>query len=221
MDIFRYTMQCVYRGESLFPCAFNQEPPADDVKVFFDYVFRTKFRRSVSERLALALYAQCDAPFLFKSLGIFETSDDYNCIRVSHLNGETFLAASRDISEGEVVNMSRRITIPKIEQDGDPSITLRLMNDVDISNAHLFREALECRRKAMLVRPEGGVVEVNSKLDPDLDARITKYAVDRAMGITDFHVGMNRLRKESGETDSMELEEMYEDLYQAHFEGEC
>ncbi|CAM9498393.1 unnamed protein product, partial [Ectocarpus sp. 4 AP-2014] len=64
LDTFRYTMQCVYRGESLFPCAFNQEPPGDEITVFVDYVFPTKFRRSVSKKFPLALYPQCQALFL-------------------------------------------------------------------------------------------------------------------------------------------------------------
>ncbi|CAM9577809.1 unnamed protein product [Ectocarpus sp. 6 AP-2014] len=70
LDIFRYTMQCVYSGECLFPCAFNQEPPADDIKVFFDYLFRTTYRRGVSEKVALALYAhnRDKRRFLYKTI---------------------------------------------------------------------------------------------------------------------------------------------------------
>ena len=44
-------MQCVYSGEYLFPCAFNQEAPEDDIKVFFDYVFRTTTGEAYSRSL--------------------------------------------------------------------------------------------------------------------------------------------------------------------------
>lgn len=218
LDIFRYTMQCVYSGESLFPCAFNQEPPEDSIKVFFDYVFRTTYRRGVSEKLALALYAhnRNNAPFLYKTLGVFGKSTDSNCARVSYENGESFLAATNDIATGEVMRVSAdTITVPTLKEDGEYATTLRLMANIDVSNSHLFTKALSYRAKAALVRPKGRVVHVNSTLDPDLDKRMAKYTMDRDLGITEFYTGLGRLDKKSAEDDSLELEELYNKLNDA------
>ncbi|CAM9221030.1 unnamed protein product [Ectocarpus sp. 12 AP-2014] len=218
LDIFRYTMQCVYSGESLFPCAFNQEPPEDDIKVFFEYVFRTKYRRPVSERLALALYDhnRTNAPFLYKTLGIFGKSANSNCVRVSYQNGESFLAATKGIVTGEVLRVSEdNIAVPTLKEDQDFAATFQLMAAVDISKLHLFTKALSYRAKAAVVRPNGRVVHVNSKLDPDLDKRMAKYTIDRDLGITEFHAGLGRLDKKLGEDDSLELEELYNKLNDA------
>lgn len=218
LDIFRYTMQCVYSGESLFPCAFNQEPPQDDIKVFFDYVFRTTYRRSASERLALALYAhnRNNAPFLYKTLGVFGRSTDSNCARVSFENGESFLAATKYITTGEVLRVSAdTIMVPTLKEDGEYATTLRLMSNIDVSNSHLFTKALSYRAKAAVVRPKGRVVHVNSKLDPDLEKRMSKYTMDRDLGITEFYTGLGRLDKKSAEDDSLELEELYKKLNDA------
>lgn len=126
----RYTVQCVYSGESLFPCAFNQDAPEDDIKVFFDYVFRTTHRRGVSEKLALALYAhnRNNAPFLYKTPGIFGERDEANCLRVCYENGESFLIATRYVAVGEVLTVSPdAITVPTQKEEVDFSNTLRLM----------------------------------------------------------------------------------------------
>jgi len=224
MDIFRYTMQCVYSGECLFPCAFNQEPPEDKIKVFFDYVFRTTYRRSVSEKLALALYAhnRTNAPFLYKTLGIFGKGADSNCLRVAYQNGESFLVATKDVVTGQKLTVSTEtITVPTREEDNDFATTLRLMADVDVSNAHLFTKALTYRDRAAVVRPKGCVVHVNSKLDPDLDKRLAKYTMDRDLGITEFYTSLGRLDKKTGEDDNdmLEIEALYNKLNDA-FESE-
>ena len=218
LDIFRYTMQCVYSGESLFPCAFNQEPPEEDIKVFFEYVFRTTYRRSVSEKLALALYDhnRTNAPFLYKTLGIFAKSADSNCVRVSYQNGESFLAATKDIVAGEVLKVSAdNITVPTLKEDGDYATTFRLMTTVDVSKPHLFTKALSYRAKAAGVRPKGSVVHVNSNLDPDLDKRMSKYTMDRDLGITEFYTRLGRLDKKSADNDMLEVEELYNKLNEA------
>lgn len=218
LDVFRYTMQCVYSGESLFPCAFNQAPPEDDIRVFFDYVFRTTYRRAGSERLALALYDhnRTNAPFLYKTLGIFGKGADSNCLRVSYQNGESFLAATQDITAGEILTVSTdAITVPTPKEDNDFATTLQLMAAVDIANPHVFIKALSYRANAARVRPKGRVVHVNSKLDPGLDKRMAKYTMDRDLGITEFYTGLGRLDKKSAEDDSLELEELYNKLNDA------
>lgn len=223
LDIFRYTMQCVYSGESLFPCAFNQEPPGDDIKVFFDYVFRTTYRRAVSERLALALYDhnRTNAPFIYKTIGVFgKGTPDSNCLRVSYQNGESFLAASKDIATGEILTVSSdAITVPTTIEEDDFATTFRMMADVDVSNPYLFIKALSYRANAALVRPKGRVVCVNSKLDPDLDKRMAKYTMDRDLGITEFYTRLDRLDKKTGDDDMLEVEELYSKLNDA-FEAE-
>lgn len=222
LDIFRYTMQCVYSGESLFPCAFNQEPPEDSIKAFFDYVFRTTYRRAASEKLALALYGhnRNKPPFLYKTLGVFGKSADSNCLRVSHENGKSFLAAAKDIAIGEVLSVrADTITVPTLKEDGDYATTLRLMASIDVFNSHLFTKALSYHAKAAVVRPKGLVVHVTSALDPNLDKRMAKYTMDRDLGITEFHTGLGRLDKKSGEDDSLELDELYNKLSDA-FEAE-
>lgn len=219
LDIFRYTMQCVYSGECLFPCAFNQESADDDIKVFFDYVFRTTYRRGMSEKLALALYAhnRNNAPFLYKTLGIFGECDEANGLRVSYENGESFIAATRSISVGELLTVSPdAITVPTQKEEADFSTTLRLMANIDIANTPLFAKALSYREKASLVHPGGRVVIVNSKLDPDLDKRVAKYTMDRELGIANFHVGLSRLDKKfkekEADKDLLDLDELYNKL---------
>lgn len=218
-DIFRYTMQCVYSGESLFPCAFNQENHIpDERKVFFDYVFRTKYKREISEKLALALYAhnRTNPPFLFKTLGIFQDLSNINCLRVSYDNGETFLVASSNLQVGDILRTSLKpMKVPSLEQELDSATTMKFMSDVDLSDVDKFTNALSYRRKAEVVRPEGRVVHVNKSFDPDLDKRLAKYQIDRKMGISDFYVKLDRLNQESDEDrgDTMlEMEEMYNKL---------
>lgn len=233
LDILRYTMQCVYSGESLFPCAFNQEAPGDDVKVFFDYVFRTKYKREVSEKLALSLYAKNQYPknyteskFVFKTLGIFDKSEDSNCRGVSYENGETFLAASKDIAINEVLTTTKNsITVPSFKEEKDFELTLRLMSKLDISNINEFTKALSYREKAALVRPDSKfrVVVINSGFDAGLEKRMAKYKMDREMGIATFHAGVERLSKKAtrlakknDEPEDMgELEEMFNRLSDA------
>ncbi len=222
LDIFRYTMQCVYSGESLFPCAFNQESPSDDIRVFFDYVFRTTYRRAVSEKLALALYAhnRSNPPFLYKTLGIFGKCDAPNCLRVSYQNGETFIAATKSIAVGEVLTVrSDTIIVPTPKDKGDA--VMQMMSSVAISEAPLFAKALSYRERAAAVRPEGRVIHVNGKLDADLEKRIAKYTFDRETGILDFYADVDNLHKKEGnKQDMLELEELYSKLNEA-FEAEC
>lgn len=213
LDILRYTMQCVYGGECLFPCAFNQKAPNDDVKVFFDYVFRTKYRREVSEKLALALYEKNQSRFIFKTLGIFEKRSDFNCRVVDYENGETFLVAAKDIAEGEVLTASQgTMTVPDLEEEKDFETTLRLMSKLDLSDCGVFTEALSYREKAKAVRPEGRVVVINSNFDPDLDKRMAKYKMDKELGIATFHAGVERLSKRAAEVRKKDMESKPEDL---------
>ena len=229
LDIFRYTMQCVYSGECLFPCAFNQEAPADDIRVFFDYVFRTTYRRDLSEKVALALYAhnRSNAPFMYKTIGVFgQSEEDANCLRVCYENGETFLAAAKDVDIGETLVVAPgAVTVPSQKEEADFSNTLRLMTNIDLGDAALFAKALSYREKASLVRPDASVVRVNSKLDPDLDRRVAKYTMDRELGITDFHVGVGRLdkkyrEKEAKDSSLLDLEELYDKLNNEFEAGE-
>lgn len=218
-DIFRYTMQCVYSGEVLFPCAFNQDNHIpDERKVFFDYVFRTKYKREISEKLALGLYAnnRTNPPFLFKTLGIFQDVSNSNCLRVSYDNGETFLVASSNLQVGDILRTSLKPTkVPSLEQELDSATTMKFMSDVDLSDVDKFTNALSYRGKAGVVRPEGRVVHVNKSFDPDLDKRLAKYQIDRKMGISDFYVKLDRLNQASEEDPSdtmLEMEEMYNKL---------
>ncbi len=93
-SVVRFTMQCVYSGEIVFPCCFNTDINERTkknlaLKVFFDQVFdKSTFRRNVTDRLATALMDQCEEPFLFKALGAFPRHEtDFNCLRVSFLTG--------------------------------------------------------------------------------------------------------------------------------------
>ena len=217
-DIFRYTMQCVYSGESLFPCAFNQEVYIPDKnKVFFDYVFRTEYKREISEKLALALYAhnRTNPPFLFKTLGIFQSgSSGINCLRVSYDNGETFLVASSNLQVGDILRTSlKSFKVPSKEQEFDSATAMEFVSDVDLSDVDKFTNALSSRGKAEDVRPEGRVVHVNKSFDPDLDKRLAKYQIDREMGISEFYVQLGRLNREGRGDHSLdtivEMEELY------------
>lgn len=226
LDVFRYTMQCVYGGECLFPCAFNQAPPDDNIKVFFDYVFRTTYKRAVSEKLALALYHhnRTNHPFLYKTLGVFgKNSDAPNCLRVSYPNGEAFIAATTDISLGEVLTVAAEtIMVPTQKEEGDLDSTLCMLSNVDIADTQLFAKALSYRAKAARVRPKGCVVHVNSEFDPGLDKRIAKYTMDKEMGFTEFYAGVGRIGKQMSKDDdhsSLEVEELYNKLNDA-FESE-
>ena len=217
-DIFRYTMQCVYSGECLFPCAFNQNLTLSEKKVFFDYVFGTAYKREISEKLALSLYShnRTNPPFLFKTLGIFQDFQDAsNCLRVSYDNGETFLVASTNTQDGDTLGTSLKpMKVPNLDQELDSATTMKFMSDVDISDVDKFTNALSYRRKALVVRPEGRVVHVNKSFDPGLDKRLTKYQIDRQMGISDFYVGLDRLNQPEGNTDlpMQEMEQLYNKL---------
>lgn len=217
LDILRYTMECVYeREETLFPCAFNQDAPSTDVKVFFDYVFsNAKYRREVSDRLALALYSQHrtqaeqheqnNTVYIFKTLGIFDKCKYYNCDSVSYENGETFLVASKDIGIGDILTRTKSsVTIPSLEQERCQGkglelfdLTLRLMSKFSVRDVHVFTKALSHRDNAELVRPAGSVFVIRSDLDPDLENRMAKYKMDREMGIATFHAGVERLSKKA------------------------
>ena len=215
-DIFRYTMQCVYSGECLFPCAFNQESfVPSEKKVFFDYVFRTAYKREISEKLALSLYShnRTNPPFLFKTLGIFQDFEDAsNCLRVSYDNGETFLVASTNVQDGDTLGTSLKpIKVPNLDQELDSATTMKFMSDIDLSDIDKFTKALSYRGEALLVRPEGRVVHVNKSFDPGLDKRLVKYQIDREMGISDFYVDLDRLNQPEANSDLTmpKVEELY------------
>lgn len=219
LDIFRYTMQCVYSGECRFPCAFNKEASAHHIRVSFDNVFRTTYRRAVSEKVALALYAhsRTNAHFLYTMIGVLGKSEKANCLRVCYEKGETFLTATRDVEISETLMVSPgAVLFPSQTEEADVSNTLRMMTDIDLEDAPLFAKALSYRENAMLVRPYAHVVHVNSKVDPDLDKRVAKYTMDRELGITDFHVGVGRLdnkyREKEGKEGLLELGELYDKL---------
>lgn len=229
VDTLRYTMQCVYGGECLFPCAFNQEAPSEEVKVFFDYAFRTRHRREVSEKLALALYThnKTNTPFLFKTLGVFQqklVQKPTTCVRVSYDNGETFLVASRRLAKGEILNTSQfSVKIPTLKQESDFATTMKFVSGVDVAGMANFTKALSYRDKAALVRPKGGVVHVSHTFDPNLEKRLAKYCIDRDMGISDFYVNLDRLREKADKdsntdqlkTDLADMDEMYDKFYES------
>ncbi|CAM9211556.1 unnamed protein product [Pylaiella littoralis] len=218
LDVIRYTMQCIYAGESLFPSAFNQEINRGDDesigwRVFFDYAFHTSYKRRVADKLALALLSQSTEPYLFKAMGIFQVDPDgYNCHRVSFVNGESFLVASRQICDSEIIKLSGgNCVVPGLQEDEDGFKCMAAMNDVALEDIQMFRAALGCRGRAAHVRPDGRVRGVNGALDPGLEGRIRKYAREKRLGLTDIHEGVHRLSANEQEQDCVsKMEEMFE-----------
>jgi len=227
VDVIRFTMQCVYSGEILFPCSFNTDITKKSkkntgLKVFFDQVFNNTFRRNVTDRLATAFMDTCKNPFLFKALGGFSESGDFNCLRVSFLNGETFLVTTRDVKEGEVlVSSPMDIKVPHINDDLETqfeAIDQTLVEDIEWYNL-----ALESREYALKVRPDANVRVVSGDIDKDLEERIKKYGIEREMGFTGIRERIIEMETEDqGESNEDEnmlemMEEKYNELMGEHF----
>lgn len=217
MDIIRYTMQCVYSGEILFPCSFNTDITKSSkkntsLKVFFDRVFNKSFRRNVTDRLATAFMDTCKSPFLFKALGGFCESGDFNCLKVSFLNGETFLVTTNDVKEGEVlVSSPMDIKVPLPTDDFErqfEAIDQTLVDDIQWYNM-----ALGSRGDALQVRPDCRVRVVNADIDKKLEDVIKKYGIEREMGFTDIQERIVEMEKEEPEEDEEGMLKMMEDKY--------
>lgn len=220
LDIIRYTMQCIYGGECVFPLAFKQEinnhEDEESVKwrVFFYHAFTTCFpRRQVADKLALALLAQSVQPYLFKALGIFQVdSDTCNCHRVSLLDGEIYLVTSKEITGSEIIKLSEgQCLVPGLSDNQYRQ--MEAMNNTDLDNLPRFIEALESRERASKKRPGGKVTEINSSLDPGLEDRILKYRREKHMGLTAICEGVHRLAGKDQEQDCLlKMEEMFGEL---------
>ena len=217
VDIIRYTMQCVYSGEILFPCSFNTDITKSSkkntsLKVFFDRVFNKSFRRNVTDRLATAFMDTCKSPFLFKALGGFCESGDFNCLKVSFLNGETFLVTTKDVKEGEVlVSSPMDIKVPLPTDDFErqfEAIDQTLVDDIQWYNM-----ALGSRGDALQVRPDCRVRVVNADIDKKLEDVIKKYGIEREMGFTDIQERIVEMEKEGPEEDEEGMLKMMEDKY--------
>lgn len=215
LDTIRYTMQCVYSGEAVFPCAFNTE--IDQIteeglrwRVFFDYAFKNDFRRKVADKLALSLINQSVKPFFFKALGIFAVDkENFNCQRVSYMNGETYLVASKDICSQEVINRSEDFIVPGMKDDKYKQ--MEVMSMIDLDRVDLLQNILKTRELAEKVRPDCNVFRVNSKLDTNLEERMNKYQVEKHLGFTKIKEGVHRLTHTEAElTTEEEMEKMGE-----------
>ena len=226
VDVIRYTMQCVYSGEILFPCSFNTDITEKSVKntrskVFFDQVFDKTFRRNVTDRLATALMDKCKKPFLFKALGAFSESDRFNCLKVSFMNGETYLIAARDIVKGQVlVSSEKDIKVPILNATFQEQ--LDAMNRTLAEDIGWFNMALPSREDAMKVRPEGSVYEITHAMDKGLAERIRNYEMEREMGFTDIRERIIDMDSEGAEEENDAetlrlMEEKYNELMEEHF----
>lgn len=221
VDIVQYTMQCVYTGEILFPCAFNTDISSKSLKntrskVFFDQVFEKKFRRNLTDRLATAFMDTCRKPYLFKALGAFsesEESKEFNCLRVSFPNGESFLVTVRDLEVSEVlVRSSKNIKIP--DPDSGFRQQFEVMNLTLAEDIGLFSTAVASAKEALEVRPNVDVRVVKHAMDPGLYEKIRKYDVERQMGFTDIRERVLESGSEStGEQDESEMRKKMEDKY--------
>lgn len=224
VDVIRYTMQCVYSGEALFPCSFNTDIKEKSLKntrskVFFDQVFANNFRRNVTDRLATALMDCNDNPFLFKALGAFTRSDEFNCLRVSFLNGETYLVTTTDLEEGDVlVVSSKNIVVPIPNATFEKQ--MEAMNQTLAEDISWFSMALPTREEALDLRPDAQVRVVNGDLDSGLEERIRKYAVEREMGFTDIRERIVDMRSDESTDDTemlQKMEDKYNELMEEHF----
>ncbi len=211
VDIIRYTMQLVYTGEVLFPCTFNTDLTEDTVKntrlkVFFDRVFRTNFKRQKTDKLAASLMDTCEKPFIFKALGLFSKSNNYNCLRVSFINGETYLLATQDINDGDVLITSNdTIFVPQINDDLGKQI--QAMNMVDLKDMELYTQVLSTREDALVVRPKYDVEIVKQGMDKGLEERVMEYSIEREMGFLEIREAVIK-PSEPKETDEELLERM-------------
>lgn len=224
IDIISYTMRCVYSGEVLFPCSFNtniEEDTEMNVKsrVFFDSVFNNGFRRKITDKLALSLMNTCEPPFIYKAMAAFsKVEEGFNCVRGVFLNGETFVVTSRDVRGGEVLRCSPVMIVTPHPNDTQEK-QWEALNRVCIKDSDLLGIVLEARGRALVVRPEGEVVEVNNTIDPGLQEKVRKYSMARKMGFLDIReeivrskYGNSITREESEEELLIMMEEKYSDL---------
>lgn len=228
VDIIGYTMQCVYTGEIMFPCSFNTDisektPKNVKLKVFFDQVFDKTFRRKVTDRLATSLMDKCRGPFLFKALGAFSDSLEFNCLRVSYLNGETYLVAIRDIDEREVLKASRfEVKVPRLEDGYEKQ--MEAMMQVQIEYAGWYNMALPTREAALKLKPNVQVRVVSCEMDKDLEEKIMQYGVERDLGLTDIRERIAEIKAGGPEMsdDGMKrmMEDKYEELMEENFRTE-
>ena len=215
VDIIRYTMQCVYSGELLFPCSFNTDITEKSLKnlrlkVFFDQVFNKTFRRNVTDKLATSMMDQCESPFLFKALGAFYCKDEgFNCLKVSFLNGETFLATTRDVEKGTVLESStKNIMVPRPDNQ-DPEEQMEVMTRVLIEDILWYNMALDIRENALKVKPKVNVRIIDGEYDKDLEYKIAMYEAERRAGLTDVreHI-VDTITCEEQQTDEQMMEMM-------------
>lgn len=212
IDIIRYTMRCVYSGQLLFPCTFNNNTPSNEFKVFFDYAFKTKFRRNTSEKLAVSLLKHNTPPYIFKSVGVFGLDAIFNCQRISLPMGDTFLVTTTDLIKGDVLTSSRPILVPSI--CSSESQILELIHTIDASRMCEFNFGMEHREIAQKYRPVGKIECVSKSIDQELESRLEKYRLDSYMGMADFKEKYKDLMEGDGKhKDDMDLlEETFNDL---------
>ena len=215
IDILRYTMMCVYSGQLLFPCTFNHNTPTNEFKVFFDYAFKTKFRRDISEKLAVSLLKQNTPPYIFKSVGVFAVGHIFNCQRISLSIGDTFLVTTNDIMKGDVLTSSVPILVPSI--DSSESQILELIHTIDASRMLEFNFGMKHREIAQKYRPSGEIECVSKLVDPELENRLEKYRLDSYMGMTDFKKKYKDLMEGGEDKTEIELlEKTFNELCKEH-----
>lgn len=222
LDIIRYTMQCVYKGEMVFPCSFNtdvNEKTQENItaKVFFDNVFAENYKRTIMDPLALSLMKQCKTPYLYKALGGFPESDVcYNCQQATFINGETFLYTTSDIDESSPLTKSRGcVTVPHPRDSDDQK--MEALFQVDMKDANVLSEAMGKTEDALMIRPVGEIYDIPTDIYPGLEERVNKYGSERRAGITNIrekteHM-LRGLNDEESTGDFMKrVEEKYEHL---------
>ena len=222
LDIVRYTMQCVYKGEILFPCSFNtniNDKTQENIaaKIFFDQVFTGGYKRIVMDPLALSLMKQCKTPYLYKALGVFPEHDsNYNCQQATFVNGETFLYATSDLEEtSPLLKAPGYITVPH-PGDSD-SKKMEAFFQVDMKDVDVLSIAMGKADDAFKVRPVGEVRDVPTNIYPDLEEKVKKYGSERRAGITNIKEKNATMLRDLNEEESTEdfmkrMEEKYEQL---------
>lgn len=215
LDVLRYTLKCIYTNQVLFPCTFNTEINNEiKWKVFFDRVLNNNYKRKKIEKLAISLYQHnvCNPNYIFKALGIFEKSLEFNCINVSYENGETFFVANRDIKCGEIITISKNFVVPRIDDDDDK--VLQLMSNVDFSDISIFNKILKSRKYADMLLPNVPVYTITDCMDGQISKNLQKYRFDQKTGIIHFYEEVEDIIKNpEKDTVSIEmLEEKYKEL---------
>lgn len=221
VDIVKYTMQCVYNGEVLFPCAFNidiEEKTRENItsKVFFDYVFTNEYKRKTMDTLALSLMKKCKFPFIYKALGVFSEDDiGYNCQQATFINGETFLYATRDIDKDSPLRKScGYITVPHPDDSNDKKF--EALFDVKMSDADTLSVAMERTDPALKIRPKGEVYTIPTDIYPEVEEKIRTYGIKREAGIVEIQEKTKDIRhaleEESTEDFLKRAEEKFDQL---------